>query len=168
MRKFRKFLAEEISADTVSKDTTPEAQMPQVGPPAPAMFAPDSVKKEYERSKAQQAPDLQPGQNEEISDEEVEPPPPSYEEWLKDNPYPDFKEYDRDGDGQLNEEEREAYENAWEYWRKYYEYWLDQWNDYNWEQTRPPDHHYDWEPQSNPLSNFLPLPPIPASPARGW
>lgn len=149
MRKFKKFLAEELAADSVSKEAPTDAQMPQVGPPTPAMFAPDSVKKEYERSKAQQSPDLQPGENEEISDEEVEPPPPSYEEWLKDNPYPDFKEYDQDGDGQLNEDEREAYEDAWEYWRRQYEHWLDQWKDYDWEQTRPPDRLYDWDPESN-------------------
>lgn len=139
MKRFIKFLAEEMATDKVSADSSPTAPNPQINPPAPSMFAPDSVKQHYAKTVAQQDPNLQPGQNEEVSEEEVEPPPPSLEEWMRENPMPRREDYESD----------EAYEREWEYWREQYEEWLDDWREYRWRQLQPPDRWYDWDPESN-------------------
>jgi hypothetical protein len=151
MKRFKKFLIEEMSTDTVSQDTTPTAHNPQTDPPAPSMFAPDSVKQNYNKFVTQRAetPSINQGEQPEAEDEDAPKPPLSYEEWMRENPMPDSKDYDTDGDGVLNDEERRAYEEAWQDWQRYYEWWLDDWQDYYWHLDRPPDRWYEWDPNSN-------------------
>jgi hypothetical protein len=54
-----------------------------------------------------------------------EPKPPlSYEEWQTQNPMPQTKDFDKNGDGALDDTEQREYEQAWERWRQSYEQWL--------------------------------------------
>lgn len=54
-----------------------------------------------------------------------EPTPPlSYEEWQRQNPMPNMKDFDKNGDGSLDDTEQREYEQAWENWRQSYERWL--------------------------------------------
>lgn len=139
MKRFKQYLIEEMATDKVAPEATNTTPQSSVTPPAPAMFAPDSVKQQYAKTVAQQDPNLQPGNNEEVSEEEVDPPPPSLEEWMRENPMPRPEDY----------ESEDGYNDAWQYWREQYEEWLDDWKEYRWRQLQPPDRWYDWNPNSN-------------------
>jgi hypothetical protein len=54
-----------------------------------------------------------------------EPTPPlTYEQWKAQNPMPQEKDFDRNGDGVLDDAERLAYSQAWDRWAESYERWL--------------------------------------------
>lgn len=138
MKRFKKFLVEEMASDKVAPAATNVTPQSSVTPPTPAMFAPDSVKQQYAKTVAQQDPNLQPGNNEEVSEEEVDSAPLSYDEWIKENPMPRREDFESD----------EAYQWAWDYWRNRYERWMYEWEHYHWRQQQPRGWE-DWSPDSN-------------------
>jgi len=155
MKRFKKFLIEEMATDTVSQDTTPIAHNPQTDPPAPSAFAPDSVKQNYNKFVTQraEAPQINQGQQPEVGEEEpgwvdpfgpTEPPAfPSPDQWNTDNPMPRQEDFDRNGDGKLDHEENWDYTRALERWQREYERYL---RSREWWQNRPhPDDYRTWE-----------------------
>jgi hypothetical protein len=154
MKRFKEYLIEEMATDTVSQDTTPTAHNPQIDPPAPSMFAPDSVKQNYNKFVTQraEAPQINQGEQPEvqapeegwedpfISPETINPSP---DQWNMDNPMPRQEDFDRNGDGILDDEENSLYKRALDRWQGHYEAYLIR---REWYQSRPhPDDYRTWD-----------------------
>ena len=146
-----------MATDTVSQDTTPAAHNPQTDPPAPSMFAPDSVKQNYNKFVTQraEAPQINQGQQPEVEEPEgwedpnerwQIPEAPSPEDWNEQNPMPREEDFDEDQDGKLDEYERRKYEEYLDAWAKAFERWLRQRERDTWRQNRPRrDDYRSWE-----------------------
>lgn len=81
MKRFKQYLIEEMATDKAAPEATQTTPKSSINPPVPAMFAPDSVKQLYSKTVSQQQdPNLQPGEDEEVFEEEPYPeglyPPP--------------------------------------------------------------------------------------------
>lgn len=133
MKSFKKFLVEEMASDKVTADATPTTPQSSVTPPAPSMFAPDSVKQQYANTVAKTQINKAGGDDEYIHPDDVPPPPKPIapEEWNQNNPMPRQQDYDQNGDGVLDDDENRLYITDLERWRRAYERYMREWDDYH-------------------------------------
>jgi len=129
MKRFKKFLTEEMSTDKLGPEATNTTPLSSVTPPAPSMFAPDSVKQQYQNyvTQAQQGPYLAQGDSDEYDYIDrwdgdpfhifnPRPQPPMREINPLDGSTPDY-----------DDPEYKRWQEEWERRRKEYNFERDEW-----------------------------------------